>query len=94
MKRENIRHEWRKTLSALESAIDNQLKRRHDRASSEAYYAMEHAGRAALMVYGAKPTTHKAIINALENQPVGRGALSEELWARIDEARGTRFNVE
>ena len=94
MKRENVHQEWKKTLDALGSAIDNQIKGRHSRASVDAYFAMEHAGRAALALRGTLPTTHKGVAKALKNQLVRRGGLSEDLWDKIDSARLRRFEVE
>ena len=94
MKAEIAKAEWKNAVEALNDAITLTIGGGYKGAESRAYFAMEHAARAALATKNQEPKTHTSVEKAVNNQLVRSGEITADSGAELGAGRQKRQNAD
>ena len=94
MKAEIAKAEWKNAVEALNDAITLTIGGGYKGAESRAYFAMEHAARAALATKNQEPKTHTSVEKAVNNQLVRSGEITADRGAELGAGRQKRQNAD
>lgn len=90
MKAKLARDQWWNATETLKEATVLATCGQYKGAISRAFFAMEHAARAALAVKDQEPKTHRGMVQAFNNQLVRTGEMDRDRGESLEDAQQAR----